>query len=519
MALTKATNRMIEGAALNVKDFGAVGDGVTDDTDAIQATLQHAYNNAPQVSWRTAVLPIHFPIGRYLVTQSNVLFAGLVAGQFSISGAGFRKTTILYEPTVFTDTDYLINNADIFGFTWFKDISFEQTGMVDNWLFNHQRILSGNAQSLYFDRCSFRGMTNLMKVTGVKMTSEMTFNDCKIVGFSGTAFSFANEQSVNWRFMNCDIESFTGTLFKVIHGTSISVNGGSIISNTGGIVVEVPTTANPNTSGINNLPTIVFTGTRFELRDDSRLVLNSRSAFNLELIFNGCGMGGWNLSTQAATNYSIDFIDKTEITFNYCNNLGNHRIMARPVNASSYLYESYVAFNQCQTDVARTIAKASIPLWTSIANVGGYPTIYENTTNRSQTYSRALNTKDIRSAINVYGAGTYGNDKKYVGGLVVGTPVTIHTEDLSFTSVKKVEVHFDANTDYGTRQYTVNLYNIDKSTLLATATHTMNTKTLITWSPTDINWFAIDEGILVDIVPITAGATLYIPYYIKVHTT
>lgn len=92
MSLTRVTNFMIDGAKANVLDYGAVGDGVTDDSAAIQNAVNAGANE------------VFFPAGTYIVTEPIQIPANV-----SLRGAGKGITTIqcgTVDPSKFGSTDF-----------------------------------------------------------------------------------------------------------------------------------------------------------------------------------------------------------------------------------------------------------------------------------------------------------------------------------------------------------------------------------------------------------------------------
>ena len=96
--ITKNTNRMIDGAAVNVLDFGAVGDGVTDDTAAIQAAIDSQSGGGA----------VFLPNGEYLISSTltapcGIRLIGNGTESTKLVASGFTTSTDLIQFTAPTE--------------------------------------------------------------------------------------------------------------------------------------------------------------------------------------------------------------------------------------------------------------------------------------------------------------------------------------------------------------------------------------------------------------------------------
>ena len=91
-AATSSDTASVGDAVVNVQAFGAVGDGLTDDTAAIVAAVAAAFD--PAANGRNHV----FPAGTYVVSQAIKLDYGIV-----VEGAGQAASIIRMNPSVLSN--------------------------------------------------------------------------------------------------------------------------------------------------------------------------------------------------------------------------------------------------------------------------------------------------------------------------------------------------------------------------------------------------------------------------------
>lgn len=157
---------------VNTKDFGAVADGVTDDTAAVQAAVDFA------IGLQQACV-IDLPRNS-LINGTINLNTGQTRFPLYFRGGSLKRTT---STGFMFDANVLDNNSDIF----FVDVQFTSTAGAGAKIFNGDKIIRLQTRG-----CSFRGVDTVLAATtdGALSYAQSYRSIGDIVAGGGAGFAF-----------------------------------------------------------------------------------------------------------------------------------------------------------------------------------------------------------------------------------------------------------------------------------------------------------------------------------------
>jgi hypothetical protein len=215
MALTKVTYAMIDGASVNVLDFGAVGDGIIDDTAAITAAA-----TACVASGKT----LYVPVGTYIVEEIDT-------DSFSI----FAEPNAIFK--LKTGGTYIFNIDGTDAFKW-ENITFDGNGETAYayTIANIDGVTITNVSVTNFaDRCCIfeQSVTNVQIVGGTY--SDNTGADTLVVKsnyntITGCHFKDITEHAVRFGRFNSDANVDSGAYSTISDCTFENVTNDPVLS-------------------------------------------------------------------------------------------------------------------------------------------------------------------------------------------------------------------------------------------------------------------------------------------------
>jgi hypothetical protein len=187
---------------VNAKDFGAKGDGVTDDTVAIQNAIDFSFGPASAPNGTNYYLnyPLYFPAGHYIV-KAPLMFTQLQGGR--ITGDGRFSTTIENR----TGTGVIATNGC--SYSYWDGIALTGTGSATIFDLNWDNSPGGDAlQSNTFQDMSFSGGAIGVNIGADGfMGSENLFLNCKWTNHSIAGLKTSNYNALQNTIVGGNISS------------------------------------------------------------------------------------------------------------------------------------------------------------------------------------------------------------------------------------------------------------------------------------------------------------------------
>jgi len=198
---TGATVRTVDSKlkdVVSVKDFGAVGDGTTDDTTAIQAAVNYCLSNN--------IGSLFFPFQRgerYKLTST----INITRGDFELLGTACNANTLTNTGYIFSPTSGAVlfnygNNTSIGGAFTCKGLNFLGDAGVTQTAFKFSDSSNGPARAVTFRDCSFVQFENALLFDTPGTTIAPSFVDVQDCNFRGGNYAVrANDQVLGLRFV------------------------------------------------------------------------------------------------------------------------------------------------------------------------------------------------------------------------------------------------------------------------------------------------------------------------------
>ena len=357
-AINRPINQKIQ-EFVSVNDFGAVGDGTTDDTAAIRAAITYAESlstvgNFPHFTQQIFVI---FEGGKqYKVVGNNPMghdFAtyGYVPKSYAID---FRGAEILWTQTgvgdVFVDYASMIFNFSLLNGTILVT-NTANTVPNGSFVFSHAQSsvsinywLKHTYQNLKVNGGTY-GLSYIFNIDGGTQCDQSVVRDCEFLYWERMWYS-TNSEAVDWGFYDSSFGQPTNNFRMFQHATQWS--GGMRIINcelscyNNGIVFYA-TSATAITTANNGF---VYVNSRIETQAGKTICICDAQHGRYEFVGFNCFAGGGDTLTGAVLR------DSPEITFKDCIVPNSYSILAQTpaqwdVTHANGLVDSQLIFDNC----------------------------------------------------------------------------------------------------------------------------------------------------------------------------